>query len=68
MADDLYYIERRPRGDFAIRKPDSERTSAVEPTQAETIDRALAMNPEAAIHVEGVRTTKQGSPDKWRKV
>ena len=68
MADDPFFIEKRPQGDFAIRKPNSERASAVEPTQADAIDRARAMNPDAPIHVERVRTTKNGSPDKWRKI
>ncbi|MCD4483962.1 DUF2188 domain-containing protein [Chromobacterium vaccinii] len=61
------FIERRPEGDYAIRKPNSERASAVKPTQAEAIERARALNPDAAIHVERVRTTNVGKPDKWRK-
>ena len=61
------YIERRPEGDYAVRKPGSERASAVELTQAEAIERAKQINPDAAIHVERVRNTKAGHPDKWRK-
>jgi hypothetical protein len=41
--------------------------SAVEPTQKEAINRARELNPDAAIHVERVRNTDAGSPDKWRK-
>ncbi len=61
------YIERRPEGDYAVRKPDAGRASAVVPTQAEAIERAKEINPNAAIHVERVRNTNVGSPDKWRK-
>ncbi len=61
------FIERRPEGDYAVRKPGSERASAVAPTQAEAIERAKQLNPNAAIHVERVRNTNVGNPDKWRK-
>lgn len=61
------FIERRPQGDYAVRKPKSERASAVTTTQAEAIGRAKELNPNAAIHVERVRNTKAGNPDKWRK-
>lgn len=61
------YVERRPGGDYAVRKPDSERASAVEQTQAKAIERAKQLDPNAAIHVERVRNTKFGNPDKWRK-
>jgi hypothetical protein len=61
------FIERRDQGDYAVRKPGSERASAVEPTQKEAIDRARELNPDAAIHVERVRNTDAGSPDKWRE-
>ncbi|MDD2466772.1 MAG: DUF2188 domain-containing protein [Desulfobulbus sp.] len=61
------YVERRPEGDYAVRKPNSERASAVAPTQAQAIERARELNPEAAVHVERVRNTSGGNPDKWRK-
>jgi hypothetical protein len=61
------YIERRPEGDYAVRRPDSERASAVENTQSEAIDTAREIEPDAAIHVERVRNTNRGSRDKWRK-
>jgi len=69
MSDDNdnLFIERRDEGDYAVRKPDSDRASAVEPTQKEAIERARELNPDAAIHVERVRHTDGGSPDKWRK-
>ena len=63
-----YDIEKRPvQGDYAVRKPGSERPSAVEPTQGKAIDRAKELNPDAGLRVERVRNTKAGSPDKWRK-
>ena len=68
MPKNHLYIEKRAQGDFAVRKPDSERASAVAPTQAEAIQRARELNPDAAVHVERVRHTNVGSPDKWRKV
>ena len=62
------FIERREQGDFAVRKPGSERASAILPTQAEAIDRAREMHPDAAIHVERVRDTYVGGRDRWRKL
>lgn len=67
MAKRELYIERREEGDYAIRKPGSERASAILPTQAEAIERAREMNPHAAVHVERVRDTTVGRRDKWRR-
>lgn len=61
------YIERREEGDYAVRRPDSERASDVRDTQAEAIERAREIDPNAAIHVERVRNTNRGSRDKWRR-
>ena len=66
MAKNELYIERREQGDYAIRKPGSERASAVLPTQAEAIEKAREMNPDAALHVERIRDTNVGGRDKWR--
>lgn len=60
------YVERRDEGDYAVRRPGSERASAVLPTQAEAIDRAKEIDPNAAIHVERVRETTRDGRDKWR--
>jgi hypothetical protein len=65
--EDQLFIERRPEGDYAVRRPNSERASAVLPTQAEAIDRARESNPGRSPLVERVRHTSEGSPDKWRK-
>ena len=68
MAKAELYIERREQGDYAVRKPGSERASTVAPTQAEAIEKARKMNPDAAVHVERVRDTNIGGRDKWRKI
>ena len=61
------FVERRPEGDYAVRRPDSARASAVLPTQAEAIQKAREMNPGHSPLVERVRHTDVGNPDKWRK-
>jgi hypothetical protein len=62
------YVERREKAkDFAVRRPGSDKASAVEPTQADAIERAREIEPDAAIHVERVRNTSKGSRDQWRK-
>lgn len=38
------FLKRQPEGDYAIRKPKSEKTRAVLPTQAEAIERALELS------------------------
>jgi len=67
MSKNQLFVERRPDGDYAVRRPNSERASAVLPTQAEAIERARELNPGKAPLVERVRFTDRGSPDKWRK-
>jgi Uncharacterized protein conserved in bacteria (DUF2188) len=67
MNNKKIFVERRPEGDYAVRKPNSERASAVLPTQAEAIARARELNQGGAPLVERVRHTKEGTPDKWRK-
>lgn len=67
MDKDKLFVERRPQGDYAVRRPDSGRASAVLPTQTQAIERAKELDPNAQILVERVRTTDEGNPDKWRK-
>ena len=67
MADEHLYTERRPEGDYAIRRLKSERASATAPTQAEAIEIARKLNPGVAPDVERVRNTDKGGRDKWRK-
>jgi hypothetical protein len=67
MSKERLYVERRPQGDYAVRKPNAERASAVEPTQAKAVERARELNPGTSPVVERVRNTDRGHPDKWRK-
>ena len=67
MDKDDFFVEQREGGDYAIRRPGSERASGVEPTQREAIERAKQMDPNATVHVERVRNTNRGGRDKWRK-
>ena len=62
-----YLLERRPQGDYAVRRGGAERASAVEPTQAEAIERAKEINNGGPVLVEHVRNTDVGHRDKWRK-
>jgi Uncharacterized protein conserved in bacteria (DUF2188) len=65
-SKDQLFIERRPRGDYAIRRPNSQRASDVLPTQREAIERARELNPSGRPLVERVRNTDVGRRDKWR--
>jgi pyridoxine/pyridoxamine 5'-phosphate oxidase len=67
MSKTKLFIERRPEGDYAVRRPNSERASVVAPTQANAIKRAHNLEPAAKVLVERVRHTNAGKPDKWRK-
>ena len=67
MARNELFVERRDQGDFAVRKPGSERASAVLRTQAEAIERARQISPDSTVLVERVRETNLGGRDKWRK-
>ena len=67
MTLDRLFVEQRPEGDYAVRRPNSHRASAVLPTQAEAIAEARRLNPNVAPLVERVRRTSVGKPDQWRK-
>jgi hypothetical protein len=68
MSERKLFIERRSdEGDYAIRKPGATKASDVCDTQAEAIERAAEIDPQASILVERVRMTNRGSRDKWRK-
>jgi hypothetical protein len=67
MSDKKVFVERRPEGDYAVRRANSERASDVLPTQAEAIARAKELSPGASPLVERVRSTAGGKPDQWRK-
>lgn len=65
--NDKVFVERREQGDYAVRKPNSDRASDVLPTQANAIERAREIAPDATVLVERVRDTNRGGRDKWRK-
>lgn len=65
--DNRLYVEQRPQGDYAVRKPNSDRASAVAPTQSEAIEKARELNPGVSPDVERVRNTDVGGRDKWRR-
>jgi|HubBroStandDraft_6_1064221.scaffolds.fasta_scaffold814023_3 hypothetical protein len=67
MNKDQLFVERRPHGDYAVRRPNSQRASDVLPTQHEAIERARELNPTGTPLVERVRYTSRGKPDQWRK-
>lgn len=52
------FVERRPEGDYAVRKPNAERASDVLPTQGQAIERARELNPGHSPDVERVRHTQ----------
>lgn len=64
---DQLFVERRPQGDYAVRRGGSERASAVLPTQAQAIGRAREISPNSTPLVERVRNTTHGTRDHWRK-
>jgi len=66
-SNNRLYVERRPEGDYAVRRANSERASDVLPTQREAIERARELSPGSKPHVERVRKGSGGSSDKWRK-
>jgi hypothetical protein len=67
MDKDQLFVERRPQGDYAVRRPNSQRASDVLSTQGEAIDRARELEPDTPPLVERVRYTSRGKPDQWRK-
>ncbi len=67
MKKGRLFVERRPEGDYAVRRAKAAKASAVEPTQREAIDRARQIQPGQSPLVERVRNTRVGRRDKWRK-
>ncbi|MBK5187870.1 MAG: DUF2188 domain-containing protein [Gemmatimonadaceae bacterium] len=67
MSGKRLFVEQRAEGGYAVRRANAERASAVADTQKEAIEIARRMNPGEAPHVERVRNTSNGKPDKWRK-
>ena len=67
MDKDQLFVEQREQGDYAVRRANAARASAVAPTQKEAIERAREISPETPPLVERVRNTKTGGRDQWRK-
>lgn len=67
MKKDELFVERRPQGDYAVRRPNSQRASDIKPTQREAIERARQLNPNSTPLVERVRHTNRGKSDQWRR-
>ena len=65
MTKKEIYVEKHPEG-YAVLRPGASRASAIEHTQSAAIERAREIAPDAAVHVERVRHTSKGHPDKWR--
>jgi len=61
------FVEKRDAGDYAVRRPNSARASAVASTQREAIERAMQLNPDKPPLVERVRNMLTGGRDQWRK-
>lgn len=60
------YVTRRPDGRYKLLRPNAERASAVTDTQRAAIERAKAIEPKAAVHIQRVRGNPPG-PDKFRR-
>lgn len=67
MSKDPLFIEQRDDGRYAVKKANADRASEVCDTQASAIERARELT-SGPIHVERVRHTSVGSPDKWRRI
>lgn len=67
MSKDPLFIEKNEDGNFAVKRANTRRASAICDTQHDAIERARQMT-DGPIHVERVRTTRIGSPDKWRRI
>lgn len=66
-ADNNLFIEKRD-SEYVILRSGVHKPIGTAPTQEEAIVKARKIEPEAAVHVERVRDTEGGKPDKWRKV
>lgn len=67
MTNKKIFVEQRNAGDYAVRRPNSQRASDVLSTQAEAITRAKELTKGGSPVVERVRNTAGGKPDQWRK-
>ena len=61
------FIERRPQGDYVVKRRGSAKASHVYATQKEAVESARELRPNRTILVERVRDAAPGSRDRWRK-
>lgn len=66
MSEEPLFVERGDNGKYAVKRAGADRASAVFETQSEAIEWAR-QHTDGPVHVERVRHTDAGSPDKWRK-
>lgn len=62
-----YFVELGDDGKYRGTRGGAERAGYVGTTQHEVINQIQQAHPDATIHVERVRDTSAGNPDKWRK-
>jgi hypothetical protein len=67
VSQDPLFIEKRDDGKYAVKRANADRASEVCETQEAAIERARELT-NGPIHVERVRHTSAGSPDKWRRI
>jgi len=67
MSRRQLFVERRPGGDYAVRRSGARRASDIRKTQAAAIERARELNPGGKPVVARVRRTEDGVPDRWRR-
>jgi hypothetical protein len=60
------FVTRREDKRYSVLRPGAGRASAVTDTQRQAIDRAKQIAPDAAVHIQRVRSNSPG-PDKFRK-
>jgi hypothetical protein len=63
MSGKLFIEQREKEGDYVIRRPGADRASGREDTQAEAIERAREIDPQAAILVEPAQLSM--APTLW---
>lgn len=61
------FIERRPSGDYAVRKRGYDKAIYVFSTQREAVESARHLTPNRTILIERVRDSAHRNGDRWRK-
>jgi hypothetical protein len=67
MAKKVLFVEQRPDNKYNVIEKGSPKPLAITKTQAQAIQKAQKIAPDAALHVERVRDIAPGR-DKWRKI